>query len=204
MKNKFAFLIDILFLGFVVFTISLVLLNFFTPHPYSVIYALCISSLSLIFFYKRQNPKRKGELVKRKEQKELTALMAELNFSDRQQQNSLIEKGLKTAKYSPERRRGVILLKEQSAVILCRFGFTKVSKADVVRAYNLINKEQTAYILAESFDLEVLSFAERFNKKVVLVAGEKIYKFLKFHNCLLKIRCYNAHRQIKGGHSYER
>ena len=203
MKNKLAFISDVLFLGFIFFILSLVIFNFLLPYPFSIVNSGFISVIASLLFYLRQGAKRKSQLVNKLEQKELALLMSELNFSDRQEQNELIENALKKAGYLTERKKGAVFIKDKNAVIICRFSFAKVSKADVVRAYNLITKTQTAYILAESFDLELLSFAQRFDQRVVLVDGAKIYTFLKEHHSLPKNYKYKGFFEKKTKASFK-
>ncbi len=186
MKNKFAFITDIIFLSFVTFTLSLVAFNFFIPHPYSIIYSACVALLFAIFFYARSDKRRTEERESNVEKKELSALMSELNFSTKAEQNEIIENALKKAKVEFDKKRGIILLKDKNALLLCRFSFNKITKADVVRAYNLIGRTQKAYILAENFDPDVASFADRFEKRVILVNGDKVFSFLKDNDALPK------------------
>ena len=68
-----------------------------------------------------------------------------------------------------------------------------------------IDKTKKTIKLTESYLRQII----KENVKRILKENEenfwsnpKIHKLLKFHNCLLKFRCYNAHRQIKGGYSY--
>ncbi len=179
MKTRFSLITDTLFLCFIAFILSLVVFNYFVPHPYSLIYSALVSTLITLFFVSRFDKKHKAERLKREEIKEKDALMSELNFSDRAEQNAIIENALKKAGLDFERKRGIILVKEKDSLILNRFSFNKVNKADIVRAFNLINKSQTAYVFAQDFDQDTINFAERFDGKVVLVGGNKIYKYLK-------------------------
>ena len=56
-------------------------------------------------------------------------------------------------------------------------------KSDVVKAYNLKTNGETAYLLAETFSTDVISFASRF-KGVTLVDGKALFEFLKENQTL--------------------
>ncbi len=184
MKSKFTFISDLLFVALITFTLSLVLLSYFIPYPFTLVYSACVSALCSILYFSRSDKKNKAERLKKAEQKEVENLVSELNFCERAEQNDVLENALIKAGLTPERKRGYLLVKDKEAVIFSRFGFKKVDKADVVRAYNNVNKKQTAYILAQSFDADVISFAERFDGKVILTEGAKVYKFLKDNDAL--------------------
>ncbi len=199
MKTKFSYFSDVIFLTFITFLLSLVIFNFFIPHPYSIIYSALLSALALILFFAKSTAKQKQARIKKQAKKELDELMIELNFSARAEQNAIIEKALKNAGFSVEKKRGVLFLKDKNAIVLCRFSFNKVSKADIVRAYNLINSAQKAYILAQSFEQEITSFAERFDGRVILLGQEKVYKLIKDNDAIPKSYKYKdfAERKVK-------
>lgn len=85
----------------------------------------------------------------------------------------LIKKG-----YSPIKRRNMIYIKDKKALLFFKFGFESVIKSDVLKAFNAKNKNDTSFILSETFSPEVKAFGARFDK-VVLVSAEEIYKYLK-------------------------
>ncbi len=179
MKTKLSFILDVAFVSAISFTLALVAFNYFIPYPFTLIYSACVSAISTIIFFSLTDKKNKAERLKRAEQKECEFLISELNFSERQEQNDVIENALKKRNIPFERKRAMFFIKDNNAVVICRFGFNNVAKSDVVRAFNAITKKQKAYILAESFDADVIAFAERFDGRIELINGNKVYKFLK-------------------------
>ena len=67
---------------------------------------------------------------------------------------------------------------------MIKMGFSEVNKADVVRAFNSIRKNDTCYILAPDFSSDVSDFAKRFNGKIVTADKNALYNFLKDHDAL--------------------
>ncbi len=199
MKNKFAFSVDVVFVCVITFILSLTLFNFFIPYPYSIVFSACAAAFATIFFFYRQRSSLKEKRLKREELKKRNELISELNFSTLAEQNAILERALKNAGLSPERKKTAITLKEQNAVIFCKFGFEKVSKTDILKAYNGITKVQTAYITAESFDSDAQAFAQRFDNKIRLVDGDAVYKYLIEHNAIpeFKYKCFSE-RKAKG------
>ncbi len=184
MKTRLVLMLDLMFVAFITFILYLILLNYFVPHPYQVILSFLLSLFTGALYYLKSSTKNNAESLKKAEQKEMNELISELNFSEKAEQNALIEKALKDAGFVPEKKRGMLFLKEKNALIINKFGFFKVDKADVVRAFNLISKTQKAYILSENFDQEIKEFADRFENRVILIDGSAVYKFMKKYSAI--------------------
>ena len=134
-------------------------------------------------FYKLQN-NRKNFIVNKKKEKLYDDCITELNFYTPSEQTSFLEKVLLEQGYTPKKQKNTLLLKDKNALLILRFGFDQVNKADVVRAYNEISESQTAYLISESFKTEITEFAERFGRKIVLVNGKELFNYLSNKNCL--------------------
>ncbi len=184
MKNTFAFVIDVLFVGFISFVLALVIFNFFIPRPYSVIYSACFSLLITTLYFARADKKRKSLTLSREDEKAKRALISELNFSTRLEQFAILERGLEGAGLIFERKRGAILIKDKNALVFLAFSFSPAGRAEVVKAFNALTKSQTAYILAQSFTADLTAFAERFDGRVILVGQDEVYSFLKEQGAL--------------------
>ncbi len=198
MKNTFAFILDVLFVLLISFILFLVLFTFFTPYPYSLIFSACIAIIISLFYFARYDKRNKKAKLSKENKKRQTLLISELNFSTTQEQNFIMENALFKAGLTVEKKRGALLLKDKDALILMRFSFNKITKAEIVKAFNLISKRQTVYILAESFDEDIISFAKRFDGRVVLIDGEKVFCYLKEHNAMplnYKYQCFLEKRK---------
>lgn len=186
MKNKLSFFLDLIFIAVAVFILSVVLFNYFIPYPFSITYSICVCLTILLIFYKKSKRKYSAVKLKRSEEKECLELMNDLTFYTKAQQNTLLEKALAKHELNFEKRQGNIYLKECKALIFCQFGVTPVGKKEIIKAFNLIKKDETAYIIGESFSKDVEDFALRFNGKIILANGNSFYKYLKEKDCLPK------------------
>lgn len=65
-----------------------------------------------------------------------------------------------------------------------KYGFYKVTKTDIVIAFNYLENTQIAYIYSEKFEQEIIDFAKRFNNKIILVDGKETFLILKNKNLL--------------------
>ncbi len=193
MKNRFAILIDVVFVCFISFALTLVAFNFFTPYPYSLIFSGCASLIATTFYFIYSDKKNKQVRLSKAEQKEKNVLLSELNFSSPQEQVAILERAIKSLGFDYEKKHSSIYIKDKNALLLSRFSFNKINKVEIVKAFNLINKNQTVYVLAQSFDPDIVAFAQRFNQKVRLIDGDKVYTRLKELSALptqYKYRCF--------------
>lgn len=179
MKSRPIIILDTLFLCFISSILALVFFNYFTPYPLTIVYAVCAGSLAGLVFFARESAKRKATSITHKEKNEYIKIIDSLNFSTRAEQNCALEKALAKLGYSPERRKGAVKIKGTNAVAFMKFGFQKVDKADVLKAFNYLLKNETGYIISENFEKPTEEFAERFNGRIKLVNGISFYKKLK-------------------------
>ena len=128
--------------------------------------------------------KSKTHTIKHRQKKEFNDMVEQLNFCTRPEQLSIIEKAIALSGYSTERKKGKLKVLNTDAVVFMKFGFIKVTKADVLKIYNSIIKSECAFILSEDFDKEVMDFADRFNGKIKLVSAIPLFQTLKKLDCL--------------------
>lgn len=184
MKSKFAFVSDIIFYVVTTFIVLIVLLSYFCPYPYSLIFSAVLTILTVMIIYKWSSKKHGDKRLKKIEKQELEELVNELNFSTRNYRLLVLEKALSKQGLKHERRRGAIVIPEKNAVAFIKFGFDKPTKTDVVKAFNSINKTERAYIISETFEQDIKDFAKRFDGRVLLVDGARLYSYLKEHDSL--------------------
>ncbi len=184
MKTRLVLILDTIFVCFISFVIAVILLSYATPHPLSVIYSACISWLCALFYIVRYKKKAKNVTIKFGQKKQFENMVEQLNFSTRTEQFAIIEKAITLLGKQTVRKKGKIKVLNTDAVVFIKFGFVKVNKADVLKAFNAISKSETAYILAENFEQEVKDFAKRFNEKVKLVSAIPLFNTLSKLDCL--------------------
>ena len=120
------------------------------------------------------NVTTKKPTVYKFEKKKTAKAVTALNLMKKQDLDTLLIKALDLL--DAKAVNGGYYCKSQNKGFLFKFGFEKVTKADVVRAFNLGGEK--AEIYAESFDKEVMEFAGRFNGKIELFDGVKTVNLL--------------------------
>ena len=180
MKNfSFTALADAVFSAFLTFILSFVLFNYFTVRPYSMILAVCVALFFALVFYKLFSSKRLGRKIKEGEHASYEKVMTALCFTSKTAVLSLFEKSLKAAGKEVTKRRNALAETKENLVHVPVFSFEDVTKTDIVKAFNLLNKTERAVIYAENYTAGVKSFAERFNGRIILKNGKDAYKLLK-------------------------
>jgi hypothetical protein len=152
--------------------LSLLLLNYFLARPLSIIIAVALSLVASFFAYRFLSKNKNKEKLKKQEREELENMCTQFNFSSSEKNNEFFTKLFKSLGYNVERKKGGIFFKDKSVAVFVKFGFTPVGKADVVKFYNELKKEDVGYILAEEFSEEIKFFIWR-TKLVNLYEIEK-------------------------------
>ena len=117
--------------------------------------------------------------LKKEEKIALEDMITQFDFASASENNEFFAKVFCSLGYEAERRRGGIFFKNKEVAVFVKFSFKMVNKADVVKIFNELRKNDTGYILAESFSPEVKDFILRFNGRLKMVSADIIYKFLK-------------------------
>lgn len=178
MRTFIPLIIDTILSLFLSFILFLLFTNYFFPRPYSIITALILAGLFTLFAFKVLSKNRVKKITKSHDRKEFENTITQLNFMTKAELCDFFEKVLIKKGYSPIKRRNMIYIKDKKALLFFKFGFESVIKSDVLKAFNAKNKNDTSFILSETFSPEVKAFGARFDK-VVLVSAEEIYKYLK-------------------------
>ncbi|MBR2870549.1 MAG: hypothetical protein IKB98_04155 [Clostridia bacterium] len=160
------------FIGF--FILGIIFLNYFVPHPYSVVIAISLSGIFTLFSVKKMLSSRQKKSKASFGKKQISKTLTALNLMDKKSLDELLLNALEIT--DGKMVNGGYYSKSQNKGFLFKFAFEKVSKSDVVKAFNLGG--EFAEIYSESFDKEVIEFAERFNGKVVLKNSEDVYNLL--------------------------
>lgn len=176
---SFVALADAVFSAFLIFILSFVILNYFTPRPYSIVLAICVALFCSLLLYKLFSAKRQGRTIKETDRKTYEKVMTALCFMPKTAVVSLFEKSLKTAGKEVVKRRYALAETKENLVHVPVFSFEDVTKTDVVKAFNLLNKSERAVIYAEDYTAGVKAFAARFNGRIILKNGKEAYKLLK-------------------------
>ena len=184
---KISIVIDGLFVLLTTFLIAFVILNSYFNKTFAFIMALLIGVVIFLFLYFLLIRKNSAKLLKKQEEKNMENVLCQLAMNSKSQNTVLFERAFTKLNISYVKRKEGIFLTDSKALVLLEFRFDGFSKADVVRAYNKIDKNEKVYILSNNFSQEIRDFAERFNKKVVLISNKNVYNFLVKADSLPKI-----------------
>lgn len=186
MKFYLSPFIDTLFSSFITFVLSFSLFCFFLPREFSILYGACLSLLlSLLyfkFFYSRKNHAK----ILSSEKKEKNDVITTLNFSTMQKNTTLFDRALIKDGRKTERKLNGIFLKDENSAIFVRFSIEPVTKVEILKIFNAIPKNYTAYVLSETFSSQVKDFSARFHGSIKLIGGDECYLYLKEKDCLPK------------------
>lgn len=178
MKFSLSSLTDSIFTLIVTFILSFLTLNYFFSRSLAIVFSGILSLLFSILTFKVINDKKIKFRLSKKESEDLNKIISQLNLSTPLEQLSLFDKALKKDGYSLENKNSFLYLPEKKIAIFLNFKFDSTTKTDIVKAFNLVNKADKIYILAENFSKEIEDFASRFDGRINLISANKIYHFL--------------------------
>ncbi len=186
MKTIILNVLDGAFSAFLTFILAFWLLNYYTPYPYSIIFASCFAVLIFLIAFEKFKKSSLSKAVKSKQSKAVENTCYSLCLLDQSKVLALFEKALNRLNYATIKRKKGIFLSQLDVVVFPFFSFDKITKTDVVRIFNSISAGQKAYIFTQTPDKDVLDFISRFNDKVELVSPLKAYLLLEKTDCLPK------------------
>ncbi|MBO7345770.1 MAG: hypothetical protein J6U92_07540 [Clostridia bacterium] len=179
MKITLSFILDAFFLAIISFFVCVIILNYFLRPPLTIIFSALLSLLFCALFTKRFSDKQRKNFSSIKEEREKQLIFTQLKLYTLTEQNDFFQKLIAKNGKVAERKKGGLFIKDTPAVVFPLFSFDGVRKTDIVRIFNTIKKEQTAYILADDFSKEVKDFAERFDGRIKTVEQNTLYQSLK-------------------------
>ena len=184
MRLSISALLDSLFSGFICFLVCFLLLNYFFLREHAIIISLIFSTLIIIIALKRLWAKNTLIKLKKDQEKAKNTCMIALKIMPENKVLDLFSLAIEKLGKTVKKTNGGLFIEQKSVAIYFKFTFDLVTKSDVVKFFNACPKAYVTYIFADEFSSELLTFINRFNKKVVAVDGVKTYKFLYKMNCL--------------------
>lgn len=180
---------DTLFLAFTAFFISLVIFNYFTPYPLNIVFSGTVALFSALLGVKFLLARRGKKIFSARENAEYADFVTKVNFMREAEIIALSEKAAKKNGVIAEKKKDRLYIPERGLNVFFKFGFEELKKADVVRFFNAVNREEKTIIVTESFSGEIAAFAERFGEKITLSDGKEFYSRLKEADCLPREEC---------------
>ena len=181
MKFSLSLITDTLFSAFISFLLFCIVANGFLPTPYSVICSFALSIIFAVFVFNRISKKQQKASLKKLDQKRYEQTVFQLNLMTKLELVTFFESLLEQKNIKTEKKHGGIYLTEKNIFLFFKFGFENVTKADIVRIFNIKQKFNTTYVISENFNEEVKSFSLRF-KGLTVVNSIELYSYLKDNN----------------------
>ncbi len=172
-------ILDFCFYGFCLFILSLVFTSYFLRYPYSLILSFCLAVLCSLIIFPIINGKYKRKICSKKEQKAIESLSEYLSLSKKTTIFSLFYNALKAKGYTVERKKGGFYICEKNTYLFLCFDFEPLKKSEIVKIFNLLNKNEKALIFTNVLTTETKSFALRFDNRIIAIGIEGVYDFLK-------------------------
>ncbi|MBQ7348763.1 MAG: hypothetical protein IJW47_02085 [Clostridia bacterium] len=180
--------LDGILCAFIYFLLTFIILNYFTERAVSLVLSITLSLVLTLFTVKLLSEKRQKSGINNSESKLKDKIITQLNFMTKSQANNIFIKAFNRQGIATEKRRDGIFLPDKKTLVFIKFGYQQLSKADVVKIYNSIKKNESAEVYAEAFQPEIKEFTSRF-VKIRLFDGDKAYTLLKNGECLSEINC---------------
>lgn len=175
---------DTLFLSFTAFFISLAIFNYFTPYPLNVVFSGTVALLSALLGVKFLLTRRGKKIFSAREKAEYADFITKINFMRESEIIALAEKAAKNGGVTAEKKKDRLFFPQHGLNAFFKFGFEELKKADIVRFFNAVPREEKTVIVTERYSEEVAAFAERFGGKITLSDGQKFYLEIKKAGCL--------------------
>ncbi len=177
-------LLDSIFVLITSFILFLFIFYYFTPYPYSIVLTFVLSGFATILASKFLSRKQNKIKLSEKDKKLYLDTLIRLNLMQEDRLIDLFKSALKLD-YPPEIINENTFYDHQNNILYCvKFGFQKVTKTDIVRAFNKLSPNGKAIFYAESFEQDVINFSARFNKTFTLKDGKETFTLLKDSNLL--------------------
>ena len=186
MKISLSFILDSAFYLVAGFFLFFIPVNFIVPRPASLVFSATLAVIFTLFTVKISLNKKNQRFSSDRKEKRYNSVMTALNLYGEKYATEYFEKAFRAEGYLSEKKRGGLYIAEKKTTVFFKFGFDGVTKTDIVKCFNKIQKAQKAEIYAENFSEEVKDFAARFGGKIILSDGRKAFEFLEKHNLLPK------------------
>ncbi|MBQ7339771.1 MAG: hypothetical protein IJW43_02820 [Clostridia bacterium] len=179
MKNLFSVIIDSIFCAFIVFIVSKFILSLLIRNDLSIGFSIMLAVCCWGVFFRWFNKKRTFNKITLAEQKKARLSLTQLAFMSDLELCSLFYSAFSKLNLKPQRRGNKIFLPEKNCLVFFCFSLDGIRKSQVIKYYNLLQKNQTAVIFGREFSSEIKDFCRYFENKIILVDGEKTFFTLK-------------------------
>lgn len=196
-KYLIALISDCLFYAFAVFLLIFLLLNYFLPRISALILSVTFSLVISFFIFAHLRKKKSNLFLSKQEKKNMENFVTLLNFLKKKDILLYLQNV-----FGGEIKNGRLYDEKNKKIIAVKFGYSPLTKSDIVREYNAQKNGYSSVVYGE-FSSDILDFSSRFNKKIELKTGEDIFLTLK-EKGLLTFKQNLALKEEKKGYDFRR
>ncbi len=196
MPIKLSFVIDLIFCTICSLFLLLILFSSFIPYPLNIIWSGLVCIFLSIIYFNLFRKKQKEIFLKKEDENKLEDMLCFFDFSPDEKTMDFFEKLFISLGYKTEKKGNVLYFKDKAIAVLIKLGFNNVDKADVVRFYNNLRKNDLGYVVSETFSADIKDFILRFNGRLISADAISLYHFLKEKNALPQ-NIYNFNNKEK-------
>ncbi len=178
MKNYLPVFFDTFFCSFLTFILFRFILSVFIPSQTADIVSIFASLLSALLYFALFKRKADKGFSKKKDGEFYTDTILRLHFLSQTQLLNLFEKAFTKVGRKVKKLNNRLVLEDFNAVAFFYFNFDQITKSKILKYYNLLEKNQVAYIFSTEFPKDVTAFAKKFNC-LTLCDGKKTFSILK-------------------------
>ncbi len=164
---------DCIFYAFSLFLLTYLILNYFLPRKSALILGVTFSLAFSLFIFSALKKKKAKQFLSKQEKKNMENFVTLLNFLKKKDILLYLQN-----LFGGEIKNGRLYDTANKKILSVKFGYSPITKADVVREFNALKNGYSSVIYGE-FSQEIVDFKNRFNKKVELKTGEDLFLSLK-------------------------
>ena len=179
MKNYIPIISDTLFCTLSIFILLRFVFSTFLSSTLSFIFALTLSLLSSLIFFKLFKKKSGKDFLKKEEVKKIKEMTIRLSFMKKSSQLTFFLRIFKKFNLTAEIKNGRLYIKERGVVIFLHFDFDMVKKSEIIKYFNQLDGDDIGVIFSSSFSTEITSFIANFNGKLKLYDEKEVFSILK-------------------------
>lgn len=182
----FSVILDSVFCAFLYLILSKILFSYFFNNAVSLTLSITLTLVLTLFTVKGLFKKRQKNGLLSMNDKMKNQIVFNLHFMPKSKLTSLFALAYSNLGIKTEKRKDGLYLPDKKTLVILKFGYLEVSKADIVKSFNLIKKDQTVEIYSDEFSTSVKDFASRFVNVYLKDANDTV-KLLKNGECLDEI-----------------
>lgn len=186
MKFSLSVVLDTLLCAFISFILLFILFNYFfivsVALTLSITFSLIIGAFIFLYLKKKKNAFN----LSKKNMQLLSVMVNQLSLYSKEEQLSVLKRLLNKLSTPFEEKKDFLYIKNKKISLFPLFSFDQITKTDIVKIFNMISKEDLAYIFASVYSTEISSFASRFDGRIILVKKEEFFNILLENDCLPK------------------